>query len=67
MNEDIIDLQTKLAFQDSLLEELNQVITDQQKQIDRLQHSIEVLKSQLLSVQAHPLLQETNEPPPPHY
>ena len=29
MNDDIVDLQTRLAFQDGLLEELNQVVTDQ--------------------------------------
>ena len=33
----IIDLQTKLSFQDGLLEELNQVVTEQQHQIMRME------------------------------
>ena len=36
MHEDIVDLQTRMAFQDGVIEQLNQVVTDQQQQIDRL-------------------------------
>lgn len=67
MNDEIIDLQTKLAFQDSLLEELNQIITDQQKQLDKMQHTIETLRVQMLSMQTTQMMQEAKEPPPPHY
>jgi SlyX protein len=37
MNDDIIELQTRIAFQDGVIEQLNQVVTKQQNQIDRLQ------------------------------
>lgn len=67
MNESIVDLQTRLAFQDGLLEELNQVVTDQQKQIDRLVLSIAALKAQLESLQHTQLMRQSDEPPPPHY
>ena len=48
---DIIDLQTRLAFQDGLLEDLNQVIIDQQDQISRLELAIETLKVQMRTMQ----------------
>lgn len=67
MNDDIVDLQTRLAFQDGLLEELNEVVTDQQKQIDRLERSLTTFKAQLESVQHTQMLAQNDEPPPPHY
>ena len=67
MNDEIIDLQTKLSFQDGLLEELNQVVTDQQQQISRLELAIETLKVQVQTMQTTQLVSEPNEPPPPHY
>ncbi len=67
MQDDIIDLQTRLAFQDGLLEQLNDVITSQQKQIERLENAITGLKTQLESVQQTQLEGQGEEPPPPHY
>ncbi|KGM07292.1 hypothetical protein LP43_0902 [Methylophaga thiooxydans] len=66
MNDDIVDLQTRLAFQDGLLEELNQVVTDQQKQIDRLELMLAALKAQLETVQHTQMIAQSDEPPP-HY
>lgn len=63
----IIDLQMKLSFQDELLEELNQVMTQQQHQIMRLETRVERLQSQLETLQATPQAGELKEPPPPHY
>lgn len=67
MDEHIVDLQTRLAFQDGLLEELNQVITNQQKQIDRLELMITGLKAQIESLQHTQMMRQSDEPPPPHY
>jgi len=67
MNDDIIDLQMKLSFQDGLLEELNQVITNQQQQISRLEMAMETLKSQVQNMQTAQMDNEPNELPPPHY
>lgn len=66
MTDDIIELQTKLSFQDGLLEELNQVVTDQQQQISRLELALETLKVQVQTMQTTQLVSESNEPPP-HY
>ncbi len=67
VEDDIIDLQTKLSFQDGLLEELNQVVTDQQKQIDRLEQRLAGFKAQMESMQQIQLMRPGDEPPPPHY
>jgi SlyX protein len=67
MDDAIVDLQMKLSFQDGLLEELNQVITDQQQQISRLELALETLKVQVQTMQTTQLVNEPNEPPPPHY
>jgi len=67
MNDDIIDLQTRVAFQDGLLEELNQVLTNQQQQITRLENAMGVMRSQIETMQSTQSEGETIEPPPPHY
>ena len=67
MNDEIIDLQTRIAFQDGLLEELNQVITSQQQQITRLEMAMGVMKSQIQTMQSSQSEGEQVEPPPPHY
>jgi len=67
MNDDIIDLQTRVAFQDSLLEEFNQVLTSQQQQISRLENSMGAMRSQIETMQSSQSEGETIEPPPPHY
>ncbi len=67
MNDEIIDLQTKLSFQDGLLEELNQVVTDQQQQISRLELAIEILKVQVNTMQTATQESGTQHEIPPHY
>lgn len=68
MEDAIIDLQMKLAFQDSLLEELNQVIIDQQDQLSRLELAIETLKVQMHTMQTSMHSETTQQHEiPPHY
>ena len=66
MEEKIIDLETRLSFQDQTITELNDVITHQQQQIDHLQEAIRILEARFNEyVTLAPL--PDNEPPPPHY
>ncbi|MDH5357789.1 MAG: SlyX family protein [Gammaproteobacteria bacterium] len=67
MNDEIVELQMKLSFQDSLLEELNQVVTDQQQQISRMELALESLRAQVQTMHTAQMVNEPNEPPPPHY
>jgi SlyX protein len=65
--EAIIELQTKLSFQEDLLENLNQVITDQQGQIAKLARTVESLLVQMHSIQSS--MQDIGQKHeiPPHY
>ena len=67
MENKIIDLQSKLAFQDETINELNVVITDQQNQLDQLREEIRLLGLRIASVAQSSSASEEKEPPPPHY
>lgn len=67
MENKIIDLQSKLAFQDETINELNEVITDQQNQLDKLSEEIRLLNLRISSVAEASNVTEEKEPPPPHY
>ncbi|MBE0438485.1 MAG: SlyX family protein [Gammaproteobacteria bacterium] len=68
MNNEIVDLQMKLSFQEALLDDLNQVIIDQQQQISRLELAIETIKVQMRTMQTS-IHQENGQQHeiPPHY
>jgi SlyX protein len=65
--EAIIELQTKLSFQEDLLENLNQVITDQQSQITKLQRTVESMIGQMQSMQSSMQDNGPQQEIPPHY
>jgi len=50
MEERIIELETRLAFQDDLLQTLNQLVTDQARQIERLELSLQSLSERLATL-----------------
>ena len=67
MENKIIDLESKLAFQDETINDLNNVITDQQNQLDQLREEIRLLNLRMASVAEASNTSEEKEPPPPHY
>lgn len=67
MDDAIVDLQTKLSFQDGLLEQLNEVVTDQQQQISRLELALETLKVQMNTMQMATQESGPEHELPPHY
>ncbi|MEL0027260.1 MAG: SlyX family protein [Perlucidibaca sp.] len=67
MESRLTNLEVKVAFQDDLLESLNQVVAQQQRQIDLLQGEIRMLYDQLKSLQPSLIATAVEEPPPPHY
>ena len=46
--DEIVDLQMKFAFQEDTIAQLNEVVTRQQVQIDRLLSAVETLQRQVL-------------------
>lgn len=60
----LIDIETAIANQDRIIEDLNQVVIMQGKQIDNLIKQNQYLLSVLEDETVKPLSEET---PPPHY
>ncbi len=65
--EAILELQTKLSFQEDLLENLNQVIVDQQGQIAKLERTVESMIGQMQSIQSSMQDNGQQQEIPPHY
>ncbi len=69
-DEQIIELESRLAFQENSIVELNEIITDQQRQLDRLMATVAMLDSRLSLLAADAAGETTAKPEdeiPPHY
>jgi len=62
----IMELEIKNAHQENTIEQLNQIVIEQQKNIDELVRNMKRLKTQLSNLQEDSP-KEAPEPPPPHY
>lgn len=67
MTDDLIELQTQLAFQEHTIAELNGVLTDQQKQIDILRLEIKLLKEKFGTLEEKIDAGPPQDERPPHY
>jgi len=67
MNDQIIELETRIAYQDHLIGELNEVVTRQQQQIDRIEQQLDRLQRALKHSGGSGLARPDEEVPPPHY
>ena len=65
--ERMIELEIKLAYQEDLLQTLNAIVTEQQKQIGRLEETCKVLYERMKSLSAASELNQADNQPPPHY
>ena len=66
MDEDrLIDIESKLAHQDKLLDDLNQVVTDQQARILALEELCRNLRERLRTIGSD--LGDAENERPPHY
>lgn len=63
----LIDLESKLAFQDDTIEKLNSVVTQQQVQLDHLNLQVEKLQEWIKNLQPSNIASSSEETPPPHY
>lgn len=63
----IVELETRLAFQEHTLQALNDVVTRQQQQIEDLIREIQALKDRLRAAAPSPVGPLEDERPPPHY
>lgn len=69
MSERLDELESRLAFQDQLLEELNQVVSRQDGEILRLKNELKILKGRVQELNAAMPGQTFNpdDEVPPHY
>ncbi|QHP78020.1 SlyX protein [Proteus vulgaris] len=63
----LIQLESKVAFQDATIEELNQVVTQQQIEISRFKEALKIVSDRLKNSQTSILARPEDETPPPHY
>lgn len=63
----ITELETKLAFQEQTIEELNQALVHQQFALDKLHNQMRHLAEKLQGVQPSNIASRAEETPPPHY
>lgn len=61
------DLESRVAFQDDLLETLNAIVAEQQNQIDLMQRQIGMLYDQLKSLSPTEIAMGNEQERPPHY
>jgi SlyX protein len=67
MENRLIELETRLAFQDHSLQELNTVVVRQQQDIANLTRELETLKAQFKALAPDLVASRSEESPPPHY
>lgn len=63
----IAELEMKLTFQETIIEELNQALIEQQFLIDKMQVQLRYLVNKLKDIQPSNIATQAEETPPPHY
>ncbi len=66
MKDQIIELETKVAFQEDLIQALNRTVAGQQQELVELRRDIEELQTQLRAL-APGVGSAITDEPPPHY
>jgi SlyX protein len=63
----LVELETRVAFQDHLLNELNDVVTAQGRELQVLQQQLARAVADLKTLRGLLHADPSSEPPPPHY
>ncbi len=63
----LCELETKITFQDALIDELNDVVTMQSNDIEKLKTAIKFLQGKLKECNVSNVALPSEETPPPHY
>ena len=67
VNDRLETLESRLAYAEYTVEQLNEEVTTQGRELDRLKHQIQLLVDKLQSVQPSQIARMAEETPPPHY
>lgn len=63
----VVELETRLTFQEHTLQALNDVLIRQQQQIETLVREVQALKDRMRTAASSPVGPLEDEKPPPHY
>lgn len=63
----LVELETKVAFQEQTIETLNSVVTRLQTSVDQLARDVIAVTKQLRTVAPSLVAHPADEKPPPHY
>ena len=63
----LMELEAKVAFQDETIEILNDELKAHQQQLAKMKRQTELLAEKLKEAQQPSLMSQMQEPPPPHY
>ncbi len=67
MDNRLIEIETKLAYTEDLVQKLNEVVTDQQARLMQLESLCESLVERLKALGDDSPMDQTPHQPPPHY
>ena len=67
MNQQLELLETKVAFQEMTIEELNQMVVKLQADISKLKEQLMLLSQKVQATQTSNIANLSEETPPPHY
>ncbi len=67
MEQRLVELETKLAFQEQAMEELNTLMVQQRRELEQLAETVENLRQRLAAANISAVCDESEETPPPHY
>jgi SlyX protein len=67
VNDRLEALEVRVAYQDQVIEDLNQAIIDQWKKIDTLRRQLNEVLDRVQEVEGSAAGPRAPEPPPPHY
>jgi len=67
MEQRLMELESRVAFQDDAIQKLNDVVVSQQEQIDLLLSELKYLNEKVRDLTSELIASEDQETPPPHY